>query len=99
VLVGRPLSVDAHRLDWGGNRERTARADLFVAVGAGVLAGVSHWDAGDLIVGVYFAAISLLLWAQSARKGSLVQQRRAREQSVLLLRRRCASVCCSARSM
>ena len=40
---------------------------LFLAVGVGVLAAVSRWGAGDLVVGVYFAAISLLLWAQSAR--------------------------------
>ncbi len=39
----------------------------FAAVGSGVLAGVSHWDTGDLILGVYLAAISLLLWTQSAR--------------------------------
>jgi hypothetical protein len=32
-----------------------------------VLAAVSGWDAGDLVVGVYFAAMSLLLWIQSAR--------------------------------
>ena len=47
--------------------ERTARVALLVAVGVGVLAAVSRWAAGDLVVGVYFAAISLLLWAQSAR--------------------------------
>lgn len=42
---------------------------LLVAVGAGLLAAATRprWDAGDLIVGLYFAAVSLLLWAQSAR--------------------------------
>ena len=49
--------------DW----ERTASVALFVAIGAGVLAAVSSWDPGDLVVGIYFAAISLLLWVQSAR--------------------------------
>jgi len=40
---------------------------LLVAVGAGLLAAVTtpRWNVGDL--GLYFAAVSLLLWAQSAR--------------------------------
>jgi hypothetical protein len=54
---------DARAREW----ERTAGVALFVALGAGVLAAASRWDAGDLVVGVYFAAISLLLWIQSAR--------------------------------
>ncbi len=40
---------------------------LFVAIGAGVLAAAGRWDTGDLVVGIYFAAISLVLWTQSAR--------------------------------
>jgi hypothetical protein len=42
---------------------------LLAAVGAGLLAAVAkpRWDTGDLIVGSYFAALSLLLWTQSAR--------------------------------
>ena len=49
--------------------ERTAALTLLVAVGAGVLAATSspRWDVGDLLVGVYFAAVSLMLWVQSAR--------------------------------
>jgi hypothetical protein len=54
---------DARARDW----ERTASVALFVAVGAGVIAAAGHWDPGDLVVGVYFAAVSLLLWVQSAR--------------------------------
>ena len=42
---------------------------LAVAVGAGVLAAVSspRWDVGDLLVAVYFAAVSLVLWGRGAR--------------------------------
>ena len=53
----------ARARDW----ERTARVALFVAICAGALAAAARWDTGDLVVGIYFAAISLLLWAQSAR--------------------------------
>jgi len=60
-------TADSARAARAREWERTARVGLIVAVGAGVLAGVSHWDSGDLFVGVYFAAISLLLWTQSAR--------------------------------
>ena len=60
-------SADFRRAVRAREWERTALVALFVAVAAGVLAGVSRWDTGDLVVGVYFAAISLLLWAQSAR--------------------------------
>ena len=60
-------TADSARAARAREWERTARVGLFVAIGAGVLASVSHWDTGDLIVGVYFAAISLLVWAQSAR--------------------------------
>jgi hypothetical protein len=51
--------------DW----ERTAALALLVAAGAGVLGATSnpHWEVGDLLVGVYFAAVSLMLWGQSAR--------------------------------
>jgi hypothetical protein len=40
-----------------------------VAVGVGALAALasSPWDVGDLLVAVYFAAVSLMLWGQSAR--------------------------------
>jgi hypothetical protein len=47
--------------------ELTARASLLFAFGAGVLAAAGGWDLGDLLVGVYFAAVSLLLWVQGAR--------------------------------
>ena len=42
---------------------------LAVAVGAGVLAGVTSppWAPGDLLVATYFAAVSLMLWGQGAR--------------------------------
>ncbi len=61
-------SANSERAARARERERTARVGLFVAVGAGVLAGANHWDEGDLVVGVYFAAVSLLLlWTQSAR--------------------------------
>ena len=51
--------------DW----ELTARATLAVALGAGVLAAVMSppWAPGDLLVATYFAAVSLILWGQSAR--------------------------------
>lgn len=60
-------SADSGRAARAREWERTARVALFVAVGVGVLAAVSRWDAGDLVVGIYFAATSLLLWAQSSR--------------------------------
>jgi hypothetical protein len=60
-------SPDSGRAARAGEWERTAWAALLVAVGAGVLAAVDRWDVGDLVVGVYFAAISLLLWTQGAR--------------------------------
>ncbi|MGB0091290.1 MAG: hypothetical protein WBP81_01935 [Solirubrobacteraceae bacterium] len=55
----------ARARDW----ERTAGVALLVALGAGLLAAATRprWDVGDLILGSYFAAVSLLLWAQSAR--------------------------------
>ena len=64
VRSGDPARV-ARARDW----ERAAGVTLLVAVGAGLLAAASRprWDVGDLIVGCYFAAVSLLLWAQSAR--------------------------------
>ena len=51
--------------DW----ELTAHVTLAAAVGAGVLAAVSspRWDVGDLLVAVYFAGVSLVLWGQGAR--------------------------------
>ena len=60
VRTGDPAPGKRAR-DW----ERTAGAALLVAVGAGLLAAAvrPRWDVGDLIVGLYFAAVSLLLWA------------------------------------
>ena len=68
---------DGARGDRARNWELTARVTLAVAVGAGVLAAVTRprWDVGDLLIAVYFAAVSLLLWGQGARI------RRARSQA------------------
>ena len=62
-------SDDGSRVDRARAWEQTARVTLAVAVGIGVLAAVSspHWDVGDLLIAVYFAAMSLMLWGQGAR--------------------------------
>ncbi len=62
-------SGDLARRDRARDWERTARLTLLLAVCAGLLAAATspRWDVGDLLVGVYFAAVSLMLWAQSAR--------------------------------
>lgn len=46
----------------------TSGTSLFAAVLAGLRAmtATPSWDRGDLLVGLYFAALSLLLWARSA---------------------------------
>lgn len=51
--------------DW----ERTARVALLTAIGVGLLAAATspRWAVGNLLVGLYFAAVSLLLWCQAAR--------------------------------
>jgi FtsH-binding integral membrane protein len=60
---------DGARRDRARDWELTARFTLAATVGVGALAAVAspHWDVGDLIVAVYFAAASLMLWGQSAR--------------------------------
>jgi len=60
---------DRTRRDRAHDWELTARVTLGVAVGVGALAAVAspRWDVGDLLVAVYFAAVSLMLWGQSAR--------------------------------
>lgn len=60
-------STDTGRAGRAREWERTAWVALFVAIGAGMLAAVGRWDVGDLVVGVYFATVSLLLWTQGAR--------------------------------
>jgi asparagine N-glycosylation enzyme membrane subunit Stt3 len=60
---------DAARRDRARDWELTARLTLAVALAVGGLAAVAspRWDTGDLLVAVYFAAASLMLWGQSAR--------------------------------
>jgi hypothetical protein len=60
-------STDSRRAARARDWERTARVSLLVAISAGVLAAFNSWDSGDLVVGIYFAAVSLLMWVQSAR--------------------------------
>ena len=64
VLDGEGARTDRAR-DW----ELTAGVTLAFAVGAGPLAAVTSppWALGDLLVATYFAAVSLMLWAQGAR--------------------------------
>ena len=49
--------------------QRTAAMALVVAAIAGVHAGAAkpRWDTGDLLVGLYFAVLSLLLWGRAAQ--------------------------------
>ena len=65
----RLRSGDLARMERARDWERTARVTLLVAVCAGLLAAATSppWDVGDLVVGLYFVAVSLTLWAQSAR--------------------------------
>ena len=67
MMQSSTRSADSGRGARAREWERTARVALFVAVGAGILAAAGRWDTGDLVVGAYFAAVSLLLWTQSAR--------------------------------
>jgi hypothetical protein len=64
-LAGDDRARTERARDW----ELTARLTLAVAVGVGALAAVAspRWGVGDLLVAVYFAAVSLMLWGQSAR--------------------------------
>ena len=55
--------LPARSRDW----EHTALVAFLVAIGAGLLAASNSWDRGDLLVGIYFAAVSLGLWGQSTR--------------------------------
>jgi hypothetical protein len=62
-------SANDLRRDRARDWERTARLTLALAVGVGVLAAAlsPRWNTGDLLVVVYFAAVSLGLWAQGTR--------------------------------
>lgn len=64
--------------------KRTAGIALLVAVIAGVRARLAtpRWDTGDLLVGLYFAALSLLSWLHAVRAG----EPPARARSVRLRR-------------
>lgn len=62
--------------------KRTAGIALLVAVVAGIRAGLATppWDTGDLLVGLYFAVLSLLFWLRAIR----LTEGPAREPSVYL---------------
>ena len=64
--------------------KRTAGIALLVAVIAGVRARLAtpRWDPGDLLVGLYFAALSLLSWLHAVCGG----EPPARARSVRLRR-------------
>ncbi len=73
VIVDAVAACTQQQLSSAGPSQRLGAdgaADSGAVAAGGLAAALDpHWDVGDLLVVVYFAAVSLALWGQSARIG------------------------------